>query len=208
MKTLIIVFVVALLAAAAASVFFLRGALATGSQSPDRLAEGRLWSFTTRSLAGEESSLESWDGHVALVVNVASKCGLTPQYAGLEKLYREFKDRDFVILAFPSNDFMGQEPGTAEEIRAFCSTEYGVTFPLFAKRRVKGPEKDPLYAWLTAAGLEEPTWNFTKYLVGRDGKVIARFAPRTTPDDPSLRTAIESALDSGPTPPQAKDRGD
>ena len=134
------------------------------------------------------------DGQVALVVNLASKCGLTPQYEGLEALYRERKADGLVILGFPSNDFMGQEPGTAEEIREFCSTNYGVTFPLMAKIQVKGDGRNEIYNWLIAGGLEEPTWNFTKYLVGRDGKVIARFAPRTKPDDPELLAAIDAAL--------------
>ena len=132
-------------------------------------------------------------GRPALLVNVASKCGLTPQYEGLEKLHRELSGAGFAVLGFPSNDFMGQEPGTPEEIRAFCDAKYQVTFPLFEKVAVKGDGKCDLYRFLTAGGLEEPTWNFTKYLVGRDGRVIARFGPRTAPDDPELRAAIDAA---------------
>ena len=192
----IVVIVIALiLVAAAASVFVLRGALAGGRQDPPAAAEGRLWDLKTRTLEGEELALATYDGQVALVVNVASKCGLTPQYAGLEKLYGEFKGRGFVVLGFPSNDFMGQEPGTPTEIRAFCSNEYGVSFPLMEKVKVKGEDKGGIYRWLTSGGLEEPTWNFTKYLVGRDGRIIARFGPRTAPDAPELREAIATALD-------------
>ncbi len=194
MKTVIILIGVAILLGAAASLLFLRGALASGSQTAPNEVEGRLWDLRTQTLAGQDADLADYEGQVALVVNVASKCGLTPQYKGLEALYRDLKDRGFVILAFPSNDFMGQEPGTPEEIQAFCSSTYDVTFPLFTKVKVKGGDKDPVYAWLTSGGLEEPTWNFTKYLVGRDGKIIARFAPRTKPDDAEMRQAIEAAL--------------
>jgi glutathione peroxidase len=194
MKNIILIFAGALIAAVAVVVIVLRGALAGGAQAATGEAPGTLWAFTPNSLAGQPAPLTQWKGQVALVVNTASKCGLTPQYAGLETLYGALKDRGFVVLGFPSNDFMGQEPGTAEEIRAFCSTNYKITFPLFAKVKVKGDGKDGLYAWLTGGGLEEPTWNFTKYLVGRDGKVIARFGPKTGPDDPELRAAIDKAL--------------
>ncbi|MCP4570949.1 MAG: glutathione peroxidase [bacterium] len=172
----------------------MRGALQGGVQSPTKTSGGRLWDFATTSLDGQSADLAGYEGRVALVVNVASKCGFTPQYAGLETLYRDKQDLGFVVLGFPSNDFMGQEPGTATEIRTFCTDEYGVTFPLFAKRPVTGAQKDEIYAWLTAGGLEEPSWNFTKYLVGRDGQVIARFGPRTKPDDPELLAAIDRAL--------------
>jgi len=194
MKTVIIIFAVALAAALGASLFFLRGALATGSQTPTASADGTLWSMTTQTLAGEPADLSAYEGKVALVVNVASKCGLTPQYEGLQALFEEKSEEGLVILGFPSNDFMGQEPGTPEEIRSFCDTNYKVTFPLFAKVKVKGEDKTDIYRFLTAGGLEEPSWNFTKYLVGRDGKVIARFAPRTKPDDEALRLAISEAL--------------
>jgi glutathione peroxidase len=193
-KNIILIFAGVLLAAVAVVIIVLRGALAGGAQAATGEAPGTLWAFTPNSLAGQPAPLTQWKGQVALVVNTASKCGLTPQYAGLEALYGELKKRGFVVLGFPSNDFMGQEPGTAEEIRAFCSTNYQVTFPLFAKVKVKGDGKDGLYAWLTGGGLEEPTWNFTKYLVGRDGKVIARFGPKTGPADPELRVAIDKAL--------------
>ncbi len=147
----------------------------------------------TRTLSGEEVSLGSWAGKVALVVNVASKCGNTPQYAKLQALYEELREDGLVVLGFPSNDFRGQEPGTAEEIAEFCRVNYGVTFPLFEKRHVVGEKKDPVYAFLTRE-LPEPTWNFTKYLVGRDGRVRNRFDPKTPPDDPALVAEIREAL--------------
>ncbi|MFO7610636.1 MAG: glutathione peroxidase [Candidatus Krumholzibacteriia bacterium] len=154
--------------------------MAGGEQTaPDQV--GSLWTLETRTLEGDPAPLADWQGQVVLVVNVASKCGLTPQYEGLEKLYRARRDEGFAILGFPSNDFMGQEPGSPAEIRQFCTTKFDVTFPLLAKVAVKGDGKDPVYGWLTAGGLEEPTWNFTKYLVGRDGKVIARFGPAPSP---------------------------
>lgn len=195
MKTVIIVIVLAILIAAAVSMFFLRGALSTGSQKPTGETKNTLWDLKTNTLAGKPADLAEWKGQVALVVNVASKCGLTPQYAGLQTLYGELKDDGFVILAFPSNDFMGQEPGTPAEIQEFCSTNYGVTFPMFEKVKVKGQDKGEIYTWLTSTGLEEPTWNFTKYLIGRDGKIIARYAPRSKPDDKEMIAAIRSALD-------------
>lgn len=153
-----------------------------------------LYELSTKSLEGKDVELSQYRGRVSLVVNVASKCGLTPQYEALEALYEELEPRGFTVLAFPSNDFLGQEPGSPEEIRAFCSESYGVTFPLFEKRAVKGEELDPVYSLLTRE-LEQPSWNFTKYLVDRDGHVVARFAPKTKPDDPELRAAIESALE-------------
>ena len=197
MKTVLIILAAALLLGGSYALFNLRGAFATGVQTADEsaAATGRsLWTLPTHTLEGEATTLEPWRGQVALVVNVASKCGLTPQYEGLEKLYRELKDQGFVVLGFPSNDFMGQEPGTPEEIRSFCDTKYDISFPLFEKMSVKGDGKSELYGFLTAGGLEEPSWNFTKYLVDREGKVVARFAPRTTPDDPQLHEAITQLL--------------
>jgi len=152
-----------------------------------------LYDLKTRTLAGEPAELAIYRGKVALVVNLASKCGLTPQYEGLEALYRELASRGFVILGFPSNDFMGQEPGTPEEIQQFCSTRYDVTFPLFEKVKVKGEDRCGVYQLLTA-GLKEPDWNFTKYLVDAEGKVLYRFGPRTKPDDEDLRARIKELL--------------
>jgi len=142
-------------------------------------------------------SLGEFKGKVLLVVNVASKCGFTKQYTGLEALYRKYKDQGLVIVGFPSNDFKGQEPGTEAEIVEFCKSKYDVTFPLFAKVTVTGANKSPLYKYLTEGdhpGKAEVGWNFNKYLVGRDGKVIAHYPSKVTPEDSNLVSAIEAAL--------------
>lgn len=164
-----------------------------GVQSARAADVPSLYDLSTRTLDGEPVDLATYRGRVALVVNTASKCGLTPQYEGLEALHRELAPRGFVILGFPSNDFTGQEPGSAEEIRSFCSTRFDVTFPLFEKSVVKGEGKSEIYARLCAE-LDEPDWNFTKYLVDREGRVVARFGPRVKPDDPELRARIEALL--------------
>jgi len=170
-----------------------------------------------KTIQGKDSSLEAFAGKVVLVVNVASKCGLTKQYDALEKLYEKYRDQGLVVAGFPSNDFAGQEPGTNEEIAQFCTATFGVAFPMFEKITVAGANKHPLYAALTQAkpdatgdkqafrdnlkkhGLTpnpdpEVLWNFEKFLVGKNGEVIARFSPAITPDDPAIVTAIESAL--------------
>jgi glutathione peroxidase len=149
------------------------------------------------ALDGHELPLAPFKGQVVLVVNVASKCGLTPQYAGLEKLYQQYKDQGFSVLGLPCNQFAEQEPDNEEAIREFCSRNYGVTFPMASKLEVNGPERHPLYRLLAGEGAEFPgdiTWNFEKFLVGPDGRVLARFSPRTPPDDPSIIHAIEKAL--------------
>lgn len=151
-----------------------------------------------RTLSGESTSLASFDGPV-LVVNVASKCGLTPQYAGLEKLAEDYRDRGLTVVGVPCNQFMGQEPGTAEEIETFCSTTYGVTFPLLEKTDVNGDDRHPLYAELTKAQDAEGAagdiqWNFEKFLLDTDGTVIGRFRPRIEPESDEIVGAIESAL--------------
>ena len=144
---------------------------------------------------GQEQSLSDYKGNVLLIVNVASKCGNTPQYAGLERIYEKYKDQGFQVLGFPCNQFGGQEPGTMEEIQTFCEMNYGVKFPLFQKIEVKGPHQAPLYEKLTKT---EPagniSWNFEKFLVAKNGDVIARFTPKTQPDDPKVVSAIEQAL--------------
>jgi len=149
-----------------------------------------------RRLAGEEVvNLESaYSGKVVLVVNTASKCGNTPQYEGLEALYQQYGDDGLVVLGFPSNDFMGQEPGTEEEIQDFCRLTYKVKFPMFEKVVVKGDDAHPFYKELAAESGTYPTWNFHKYLIGRDGKLIAQFSPRTQPDDSKLLDSIRTAL--------------
>ncbi len=152
-----------------------------------------LYDLKTKTLAGEPVDLGMYRGQVALVVNTASKCGLTGQYAGLEALYKELSNKGFVVLGFPANDFLKQEPGTAEEIAQFCTENYGVSFPMFAKTKVKGEQCSEIYR-LLAAELGEPSWNFTKYLVAKDGHVVARFDPQIKPDHPQLRTAVEREL--------------
>lgn len=150
-----------------------------------------------RALDGQELPLAPYKGKVVLVVNVASRCGLTPQYAGLEKLHQQFQDRGFSVLGVPCNQFAAQEPGSEDEIREFCALNYGVTFPLGSKMDVNGASRHPLYRLLAGEGAEFPgdiTWNFEKFLVGKDGRVLARFSPRTTPEDPALVAAIEKAL--------------
>jgi len=153
--------------------------------------------IAVKDIDGKETTLNAYKGKVLLVVNVASKCGLTPQYKGLEALQQKYKDQGFTILAFPCNQFGSQEPGTNQEIKQFCSNEYHVTFPLFDKIDVNGPNRHPLYVAL--AGKDSPfpgdiKWNFGKFLVGRDGKILKRFEPRTAPDSAEIKEAIESAL--------------
>jgi glutathione peroxidase len=151
------------------------------------------------TLDGRPTSLADYSGNAVLVVNVASKCGLTPQYAALEQLAQDYGDRGLTVLGVPCNQFMGQEPGTAEEIQTFCSTAYGVTFPLLAKTDVNGPERHALYAELTktpdAGGQAgDVQWNFEKFLIAPGGKVVNRFRPRTVPDAPEVIAAIEAVL--------------
>lgn len=153
--------------------------------------------LTLKALDGEDLPLAPFRGQVVLVVNVASKCGLTPQYKALENLYQKYKAQGFNVLGLPCNQFAGQEPGDEKEIQAFCSLNYGVSFPLTGKLDVNGQQRHSLYRLLAGEGAEYPgdiTWNFEKFLVGKDGRVLARFSPRTAPDDPALVQAIEKAL--------------
>jgi len=153
-----------------------------------------LYELKTNTLLGKPADLGAYRGKVTLVVNVASKCGYTPQYEGLEKLHRELQGKGFAVLGFPSNDFGEQEPGTAQEIAEFCRLTYDVTFPMFAKVvTLRGREQSPIYAFLGAGG-DLPAWNFSKYLVGKDGKVIAFFPSEVAPESPELRRAIARAL--------------
>lgn len=177
-----------------------------------------IYDIPLRTIAGEDTSLRAFAGKVLLIVNVASKCGLTPQYEGLEKLYKQYRDRGFAIAGFPDNDFKSQEPGTNDEIQSFCTLNYGVDFPMFEKITVVGEGKHPLYAVLTKTqpqaistaevafseklkgyGIDpnpapEVLWNFEKFLVNRSGEVVKRFAPDTAPNDPALISAIEAEL--------------
>ncbi len=157
------------------------------------------YDFHAKTIDGKDASLRDYAGKVALVVNVASKCGLTPQYEGLEKLYEAKRAHGLEVLGFPCNQFAGQEPGTDSQVKEFCTLTYGVAFPLFSKIDVNGAQRHPLYAWLTSVdtkpeGAGDIQWNFGKFLIGRDGAVVARFGPRTAPDDPTLVAAIEKAL--------------
>lgn len=159
--------------------------------------------ISVKTIKGADATLGDYAGKALLVVNVASRCGLTPQYEGLEKLYDDYEDKGLVVLGFPANDFAGQEPGTNEEIETFCTTNFGVDFPMFEKITVKGEDKHPLYAELIAQSDtpgEEVAWNFEKFLVSRDGHVVKRFSPRTTPDDPELIAAIEAVLSGSAAP--------
>jgi glutathione peroxidase len=155
--------------------------------------------FELDTIDGQAKKLADYAGQVVLLVNVASKCGLTPHYQGLQELYEHNKGRGFTVLGFPCNQFGGQEPGSNAEVKSFCATTYGVTFPMFAKLDVNGANRAPLYAWLTGEktapdGPGDIAWNFTKFVIGRDGRVAARFNPRVEPSDPALRAAIDAAL--------------
>jgi len=165
-----------------------------------------LYDIPFKTIEGKDASLADYKGGVMLIVNVASACGLTPQYGGLEKIYETYIDRGFNVLGFPCNDFGAQEPGTEAEIAKFCETRFNVQFPMFSKLKVKGAEQHPLYKALIAAqpkaiqpngsveGNGDISWNFEKFLIGRDGTVIARFAPSVTPEAPQIIAAIEAAL--------------
>jgi len=158
-----------------------------------------IYDFKARAIDGSETSLDAFRGNVVLIVNVASKCGFTPQYAGLEALYQKYKSRNFVILGFPCNQFGSQEPGSESEIMSFCNLEYGVTFPLFAKIDVNGPNAHPLYGYLKTVkpgilGTEGIKWNFTKFLVDRNGDPIHRYAPSDKPE--AIDSDVLSALGS------------
>ena len=160
-------------------------------------SDGSLLDQDFRRLASDEvvNLGEAYAGKVILVVNTASKCGNTPQYDGLERLYEEYQDQGLVVLGFPSNDFFGQEPGTEQEIQEFCRLTYGVRFPMFEKVTVKEGDAHPFFDQLAAAAGTYPTWNFHKYLIGRDGRLIAEFSPRTQPYDDKLVSSIKGALD-------------
>jgi glutathione peroxidase len=150
--------------------------------------------YTMKTIDGKELPLSTFKGKTVLVVNVASKCGFTPQYTALEAVYEKYKSKGLVIVGFPANNFGFQEPGTDEEIQTFCRSKYMVTFPMFSKISVKGADKAPLYQYLTSTGGGEIQWNFTKFLVDKNGKVIKRFESAVTPDSPEVISAIEGAL--------------
>ncbi|WP_002148416.1 glutathione peroxidase [Bacillus cereus] len=156
-----------------------------------------VYDFSAKTITGEEKSLKDYEGKALLIVNVASKCGFTPQYKGLQEVYDKYKEQGLEIIGFPCNQFGGQEPGTEADITSFCELNYGVNFPMFAKIDVKGDKAHPLYAYMTEQapgllGMKAVKWNFTKFLIGKDGKVVGRFAPQTKPVD--LEVEIEKVL--------------
>ena len=158
-----------------------------------------VYNFTLKSIDHQPVSLASYHGKALMLVNVASRCGYTPQYAALESLYEKYKDKGLVIVGIPANNFMSQEPGTDAEIKKFCSSKYNVSFPMMSKVSVKGDDKAPLYAFLTNKSTDpkyggEIQWNFTKFLFDRNGKPVARFEPAVTPDSPEVLSAVEAAL--------------
>ena len=160
-------------------------------------AASNLSDIPLKDINGKDTSLKDYKGKVLLVVNVASHCGYTPQYTGLEATYRKFKDKGMVVLGFPSNDFGAQEPGTNEEIKQFCSSKFDVTFPMFDKLHVKGAQQHPLYAALTGKDSPYPgdvKWNFGKFLIARDGRILKRWDSKTTPESKEITEAIETAL--------------
>jgi glutathione peroxidase len=160
-------------------------------------ADSALDSIPLKDIDGKDTSLKAYNGKALLIVNVASRCGNTPQYAGLEALYRKYKDQGLVVLGFPCNDFGAQEPGTNAEIKEFCTAKYDVSFPIFDKLHVKGPEQHPLYLALSGPTSPFPgpvKWNFGKFLVGRDGKILQRFEPKVKPDSAEVTDAIAAAL--------------
>ncbi|MEI6167539.1 MAG: glutathione peroxidase [bacterium] len=178
---------------------FLAGAVQ--AQQKETPTMSSIYDFSVKQIDGKAGSLSEYKGKVLLIVNVASKCGFTGQYAGLQKLYETYKDRGLVVMGFPANDFLFQEPGSNQEIAQFCSLKFHVTFPMFEKITVTGGSMHPLYKFLTDKTTNPEfsgkiTWNFNKFLIGRDGHILNRFGSRTTPEDKDVITAIEKALES------------
>ncbi len=179
-------------------VSFVLGFLPQKNLTAEQRSQDTPLKFKVKSINGQEVDLQQYKGKVIMIVNTASKCGLTPQYKALESLYQKYKDRGFIILGFPANNFMNQEPGTNEEIKSFCELNYKISFPIFEKVSVDGSDMCPLYQFLTSKD-NAPfdgsiKWNFTKFLIGKDGKTVARFEPKVKPDDSSVIEAIEKEL--------------
>lgn len=159
-----------------------------------------VYDFTLKDIDGNDVMLDKYKGSVVMIVNTASRCGYTPQYEGLQKIYEKYKDRGFVVLGFPANNFMGQEPGTEKEIKEFCTLKYKVNFPMFSKISVTGSDQHPLYGFLTNKKTNSEfggdiSWNFNKFLIGRDGKIAGRFGSKDKPEDPAVTGAIERSLE-------------
>lgn len=191
------------IAVAAAAALFMAGQFTNNSISPavEAFDPGSVLDFTVRDIDGNDVKLSKYKGDVILMVNVASKCGYTPQYEGLQAIYKKYHDKGFYVLGFPANNFGGQEPGTNTEIKEFCESKFHVTFPMFAKISVKGDDIDPLYKFLTDKKTNgefggDITWNFNKFLVDRSGKVVARFSSKDTPESEAVTSAIEKYLAS------------
>jgi glutathione peroxidase len=175
--------------------------VAQGARTGYRAPEMGIYDFSMQTIDGSSKSLADYRGKVLLIVNVASRCGLTPQYDGLEKLHEAYSPKGLVVLGFPANEFGAQEPGSNAEIKTFCTTRFGVTFDMFAKVKVKGPGIEPLFDYLTSKTTDrafggEISWNFTKFLIGRGGEILARFEPKVEPSSAEVRSAIENALAS------------
>jgi glutathione peroxidase len=173
--------------------------LVAGVCAQGEAAMTNIYDFTVQDIEGKPVSMSAFQGKVLLIVNVASKCGFTGQYEGLQKLYTTYTNRGFAVLGFPANDFLGQEPGTEAEIKSFCTLTYNVTFPMFAKISVKGKSIHPLYEYLISKETNPNfggaiSWNFNKFLIGRDGAIVGRFGSRTKPDDKELVAAVEKAF--------------
>lgn len=194
-----ILVVILLLAAAALSAAAYKYGFIFNPTPTAAPGETSIYQFTMKDIDGKDVNMETYKGSVVMIVNVASKCGYTPQYEGLEAIYKKYKQQGFVVLGFPANNFMGQEPGTEAEIKDFCSTTYGVTFPMFSKISVTGSDQHPLYTFLTSKESDpefggDISWNFNKFLIGRTGKIVGRFATKDKPESESVTTAIETQL--------------
>lgn len=199
MKKLLTVAAIAVAVSTMALLFVKAKGANAGSNGVGRGKAKSVYDFTLKNSKGQDVKLEEFRGQVVMLVNVARKCGYTPQYDGLPKIYERYKERGFTVLGFPANNFGAQEPGTDEEIQEFCRINYGVTFPVFSKISVKGDDKHPLYKYLTERETNpefagEIKWNFNKFLVGRDGRILARFDSGDKPEDAKVTQAIESAL--------------
>lgn len=198
LKVVVVILVLAAVAAAGAAYRYGLIFNPTPTAAP---SERSVYDFSMKNIDGRDVKLDAYKGKVVMIVNVASKCGYTPQYEGLEAIYKKYKDQGFEILGFPANNFMGQEPGTEAEIKEFCSTKYGVTFPMFAKISVTGTDQHPLYTYLTSKQSNpefggDISWNFNKFLLDRNGKVVARFGSKDKPEDAAVTGAVEKYLNA------------
>lgn len=200
MQKILSFFVVAIIATVILGVYGINMLSSSASNMKTEVTAKSIYEFKVTDIDGKEVKLKKYKNKVVMFVNTASKCGYTPQYEGLQKIYDKYKDQGFVILGFPANNFGGQEPGSNEEIKEFCTLKYKVSFPMFAKISVKGDDQHPLYQYLTSEKTDpkfagEITWNFNKFLVNEKGEIIARFSSKETPESKEVTTAIENALD-------------